>query len=63
MNGAQISSLKSQSMPVITVRFGSNSQFLVTASTVKTTRVWSGSVGKMVKVIRNDDDDGDSEEQ
>jgi hypothetical protein len=51
MNGARIATLKSQ-IPCrqsATVHFGPNSQLLV--------------VEKMVKVIRNDDDDVDSEEQ
>ena len=51
MNGARIATLKSQTpcRQSATVRFGPNSQFLF--------------VGKMVKVIRNDEDDGDSGEQ
>ena len=51
LNGARIATLKSQTpcRQSATVRFGPKSQFLVT--------------GKMVKVIRNDDDDVDSEEQ
>jgi telomerase protein component 1 len=56
MNGAQIATLKSHSMPVNTVRFSPNSQFLVTASTDLTTKVWAGNVGKMVNVIRNEND-------
>ena len=51
MNGARIATLKSQTpcRQSATVRFGPNSQFLF--------------VEKMVMVIRNDDDDVDSEEQ
>ena len=51
MNGARIATLKSQTpcRQSASDRFGPNSQFLF--------------VEKMVKVIRNDDDDVDSEEQ
>ena len=58
-NGFSVASIKGHSKPVNFLCFSPKSQLLVTGSSDQSVEIWSGRVGKMIRVIK-DEENNDS---